>query len=177
MVSNYNIYLKSLTNPKHPPLSIIQVKKFLNISPESNEQDDLLTDLLTMATEYAEWYTEKSLMEQEWKILCIGHIPNRLYLPHGPLIKVEQVTSPNETQPKYSVETIANYIEFFYLSSYGKVEITYKAGHTHQNEIPAFIKEGILQHIAYSYENRSDPQIMWHVKKSYDKFRELRLTL
>ncbi|MBQ4875173.1 MAG: phage head-tail connector protein [Rickettsiaceae bacterium H1] len=180
MKPNYNLYLKRLKTYKEPPISILQVKKFLNIEDNYRNRDSLLADLLNIATEYAEWYTEKSFMKQEWKILCIGNIPKRIYLPFGPIIKVKKVKCQNQTlldNDDYSVEIIGKYIEFHRLGYYGRVEIIYTASNKTPEEVPSLIKEGILQHVSYAYHNRNDSQLISDVKKLYEQFREIKLTI
>lgn len=180
MSLNYNLYLKRDTCPIVLPLSILQVKGFLSIDANYSDQDELLVDLLKMATDYAEWYTEKSFMEQEWKIVCIGVVPNRLYLPFGPIIEVKMVSSDDVhklAKDDYRVEEIGGYIEFLNNACYRKVEIIYASGHKSAGEVPAVIKEGILNHISCAYHNRDGTQFISKIKRLYDQFRELRLTL
>ena len=180
MTPSYNLYLKSLTFPKKAPLPLNQLKNFLSIDVNYHNQDDLLEDLLNMATEYAEWYTEKSFMRQEWKIVCIGQIPNRIYLPYGPIISVEKIILEDGTAlstNSYVVEIIGSYVQFFFLGYYGKIEIIYTSGHDDTGKIPAFVREGILWHVSYAYHNRNDIHLMSNVRKLYDQFREVRLTL
>ena len=180
MPSKYNLYLKHNNNLVKAPLSLNEVKEFLHIEAEFKEQDNLLYDLLNMATEYAEWYTGKSLMKKEWNIVCIGQIPSKLYLPHGPIISVTKVFCPNHftiTKYNYNIEIIGGYIEFFNMPHYGKVNIEYVAGYETVEEMPQVVKEGILHHISSAYHNRDNTQFTSQVKKLYDQFREVRLTL
>ncbi len=180
MSSNYNLYVRSGNNVKDSPLSLNEVKEFLNIDINFSDHDNLLTNLLNMATEYAEWYTEKSFMKQDWRVICVGCLPRRLYLPFGPVINVKEIKLESGEvliNNSYSVETIGNYVEFKFLGYYGKTEVIYTAGHESKEEVPGALQEGILQHVSYAYNNRDSSQFMLGVKKLYDQFRELKLTL
>ena len=180
MASNYNLFLKSLTSPKIPPLTLNEVKKFLNIDIAYNDQDDFLGILLNMATEYAEWYIGKSFMRQVWKIACVGYIPKKIYLPCGPIIELREIILGDMSvmgSSMYVVETICGYVEFLSSSYYGKVEITYVAGHETAAEVPALIRVGLLQHIYSTYNNRADISLMTNIRSIYGQFCSLQLTL
>ena len=180
MSAKYNIYFKYHRHSIQSPLSLNEVKNFLNIEEGFSEKDNLLHDLLNIATDYAEWYTEKSLMQREWHMVCIGQIPSKLYLLYGPVIKVTKVTcenNPTFSEENYRIENIGGYVEFYNLQYDSKISIDYLAGHTNTHEIPRVIKEGILHHISSVYHRRDDNNYITHIKKLYDQFREVRLTL
>lgn len=52
------------SKPKSFPVTLKEVKSFLRI--ENDQDDELILVLIDMATEYAEWHMEKSLMKQTW---------------------------------------------------------------------------------------------------------------
>ncbi len=177
---SHNIYFKHHHHSTQTPVSLNEVKNFLNIEEDFLEQDNLLHNLLNIATEYAEWYTEKSLMQREWNMVCVGQIPSKLYLLYGPIIKVTKITCENNpifSEENYHIENIGGYIEFYNLHYDIKINIDYIAGHTSTDDIPETIKEGILHHISAVYHKRNDTNYITHIKKLYEQFREVRLTL
>ncbi|AAZ68425.1 head-tail connector protein [Ehrlichia canis] len=172
------------TVPTSLPITLSEVKSFLRIN--NNQDDTLINNLITMASEYAQWYIEKSLMKQTWEISCSGYIPGKIQLLFNPIIKVNyvKITHTNGTeelidQKYYYVDTIQSYISFNKQIHGNKIEIVYEAGYTDNASIPAQIKHGILHHVAVSYKNRESENInnLTFIKNIYSPFRELKLVL
>ncbi|MGN7619213.1 MAG: head-tail connector protein [Ehrlichia sp.] len=170
--------------PVSLPISLSEVKSFLRVN--NNKDDELINNLITMASEYAQWYIEKSLMKQTWQISCSRYIPGKIQLLFNPIIKVNHVKIINMTgqetivDPKYyHVDTELSYISFYNQTNVNRIEILYEAGHINNSLIPAQIKHGILYHVAISYKNRESENInnLTFIKSIYSPFRELKLVL
>lgn len=184
MLQNSTIYLTRKSAPVTYPVSLSMVKSFLRV--ENNQDDDLISNLVSIATEYAEWYMEKSLMRQKWQISCIGYIPRKIQLIFGPLIGVESVKTVfrnnDETvvnQDLYYVDMIGSYIEFYSYFNVRRLDVIYEAGHLDANLIPAQIKHGIAYHVAIAYKNREaeNSSSLAIVREIYSPFREVKVVL
>ncbi len=46
-----------------------------------------------MATDYAEWHMEKSLVKQTWQVSYEYYVPRRIYLSYGPVSKIVLATA------------------------------------------------------------------------------------
>ncbi|UIP91775.1 head-tail connector protein [Wolbachia pipientis] len=79
-----NIQRKS--KPKSFPVTLGEVKSFLRI--ENDQDDKLISSFIFMATDYAQWHMEKSLVKQTWQVSYEGYIPRRIYLSYGPMNKI-----------------------------------------------------------------------------------------
>ncbi|MGL9718081.1 MAG: head-tail connector protein [Wolbachia sp.] len=142
---------------------------------------DNLSDPIFMATDYAEWYMEKSLVKQTWQVSCEGYIPRRIYLSYGPvrvIISATATISKNQekTTPKYYFSDVGGYVEFFSYLNAIRVDIVYEAGY---DNVPEQIKLGIMQHVSALYKNR-ESEVSSHlseVKEVYSPFREPRVVL
>ncbi|WCR58197.1 head-tail connector protein [Wolbachia endosymbiont of Ctenocephalides felis wCfeJ] len=161
------------------PVTLEEVKSFLRI--ESDQDDKLISNLIFMATDYAEWYMEKSLVKQTWQVSCEGHIPNRIYLSYGPvrvIISATATMSKNQEKRtlKYYFSDIGGYIEFFNHLNAIRVEIVYEAGY---DKVPEQIKLGIMQHVSALYKNRESEvnSYLSEVKGVYSPFCELKVVL
>lgn len=184
MLQNSTIYLTRKSIPTIHPVSLSMIKSFLRV--ESSQDDDLILNLISIATEYAEWYMEKSLMRQKWQISCIGYIPRKIQLIFGPLIGVESVKTifrnGSETvvnKDLYYVDIVGSYIEFYSYFNVLRIDIVYEAGHLDANLIPAQIKHGIAHHVAIAYKNREaeNSNSLAIVREIYSPFREVKVVL
>ncbi|WP_395877431.1 head-tail connector protein [Ehrlichia muris] len=184
MLENSMLCITRKTVPTSLPITLSEVKSFLRIN--NNQDDILINNLITMASEYAQWYIEKSLMKQTWEISCSSYIPGKIQLLFNPIIKVNYVktihTNGSEEfidQKYYHVDTLLSYISFNKQIHGDRIEILYEAGYTDNALIPAQIRHGILHHVAISYKNRESENInnLTFIKNIYSPFRELKLVL
>lgn len=153
---SYSVKYEKININKELPLNLDIVKQYLNVSQYNTENDYLLTELVFMASEYAEWYMEKTLTKSKWKLVCDGYIPKRINLSFGP---VEIIDSINIT--KDNIQTVLSKDEYIFDQDLwciflknclgdAKIVIHYSAGYT-QDTLPYPIKCGILQHVYYLY--------------------------
>ncbi|QGR03382.1 hypothetical protein EDL79_02135 [Ehrlichia ruminantium] len=172
------------STPMSSPITLSEAKSFLRIN--NNADDKLINNLIAIASEYAQWYIEKSLMRQIWQISCNGHIPRKIQLPFNPIIKVNYVkiihTNGSEElidKKQYYVDTALSHILFHTQANVNRIEILYEAGYTDTSLIPAQIKHGILHHVAVAYKNREseNTNLLTFIKDIYSPFRELKLVL
>ena len=181
MIKSSTFYVTRKSPSSSWPVSLLEIKQFLRI--EHSLEDALLSNLLSIATEYAEWYMEKSLMPQKWQVSYIRNIPQRIQIPFSPIINVEEVNMITfgynvNTIPKdqYFIDDICSCIVLSRSISAYRLDIIYQAGYQDISLIPAQIKEGIMHHVANSYKNRESSSLD-AVKDFYEPFCSLKLVL
>ncbi|UQD54670.1 phage head-tail connector protein [Anaplasma phagocytophilum] len=185
MMENSVFQILRKSSSKEFPVSLEDAKLFLGIN--NNKEDALLRNLISISTEYAQWYIERSLMQQTWQLSYSGEVvPKKIYLPFGPLISVTSVNTTSAWNEKvtiksnnYCVDMLRSSIELSSCLDSVRVEIVYSAGYLAPEIIPAQVRHGILHHTAISYKNRSNVDIkhMTFLKEMYLPFRELKLVL
>ncbi|MDR2046092.1 MAG: head-tail connector protein [Rickettsiales bacterium] len=166
-----NIQRKS--KPKSFPVTLAGVKSFLRI--ENDQDDKLISDLIFIATDYAEWHMEKSLVKQTWQVSYEDYVPHRIYLSYGPVNKIILATAKNQ-KLRYYFSNVGSYIELFNYLNVTRADIVYEAGY---DSVPEQIKLGIMQHASALYKNR-ESEINRHlseIKKVYFPFREPKVVL
>jgi len=181
--------LVETTPPAIEPLTLDETKTFLRV--DQNNDDALISALITAARMFCESYTGRSLITRSyslfldrWPGACfVPHFrPERrrlhftastVELPYPPLLSVTQVNiyaADNSTTvfdaANYYVDTagapgrvvltqgavpplpgrVANGIEIQYTAGYGATE----------DDVPALLRQGMLQLIAHLYEHRGD---------------------
>lgn len=143
------------------PVTLTEAKLYLRVS--GTAEDDLITDLITVAREHAEQYLKKSLIDQDWRMTLDDYAPLTVRLPMGP---VRSITSVRTIDSEDNATTIssANYqlkndrdaIEFDSIPYADHIEISYETGYASVSDIPTSIKYGMLAHIAVLYELRGE---------------------
>ncbi|QJC27572.1 phage head-tail connector protein [Anaplasma platys] len=172
--------------PADLPISLAEAKSFIGIKNE--EEDVLVRRLVSISTEYAQWFMEKSLAKQAWQLSYSGkQMPLKIYLPFGPLLSVSEVNIQEKSRgitvhvarDKYRVDTALSCIVFITPINTLKVEVTYLSGYENTDSIPAQVKYGILYHTAVAYKNRSDMDVrhLAFIKDIYQPFKEVRIVL
>ncbi|MCU7611666.1 head-tail connector protein [Anaplasma capra] len=185
MLENPAFHVARKAPPTSFPVTLMEAKSFLGIS-NSNE-DDLLTSLISMSSEYAQWYIEQSLSKQTWVLSYAGSsIPNKIYLPFGPIISVIYVKAASDASDfdiiaaeRYLVNNPQSNIVFPATLGATRMEIAYEAGYTDAKHVPMQIKNGILHHVAVSYKRRDAITVehLTFIKEIYTPFREVKLVL
>jgi uncharacterized phiE125 gp8 family phage protein len=147
--------VKTTVEPVAWPVTLTEVKTHLHITDTDN--DTQLTDLFKQVTKEVEGYCGIAIGSQTkvWLAdLCAGA---EYPIPYGPVISITSVsnkTDVNEytalvTQDDYDVDELRT-IKVY---GGGRVKVTYVTGYT---TCPPDLKLGILNEIAYRYENRGD---------------------
>ncbi|MDG7055761.1 MAG: head-tail connector protein [Wolbachia endosymbiont of Menacanthus eurysternus] len=179
MSTSPKIHVQRKSKSKSLPVTLEEVKSFLRV--ENYQDDKLISSLISVATDYAEWYTEKSLVKQTWQVSYEDYIPHRIYLNYGPVRIIMSVTatmSKNQEKrtPRYYFSDVGGYIEFFSHLNAIRVDVVYEAGY---DNVPEQIKLGIMQHVSALYKNRESEvkSYLSEVKGVYSPFREPRVVL
>ena len=163
-------HLVETSPPATDPLTLDEVKNFLRV--DANSDDALITSLITAARLFCEGNTGRSLITRSYSLFLDSWPELRVIeLPYPPLLSVTQVNvyavdnSFVTLDPvNYYVDTaggrivladsavrplpgrIANGIEIQFTAGYGVTE----------NDVPALLRQGMLQLIAHLYEHRGD---------------------
>ncbi|CAH58115.1 phage head-tail connector protein [Ehrlichia ruminantium] len=184
MLESSMLCITRKSNPISLPITLLEVKSFLRVN--NNTDDELINNLISIASEYAQWYIEKSLTKQLWQISCSGYIPRKIQLPFNPIIKVNyvKIIHINDIEELideryYHVDIVQSHILLHTQNNVNRIEILYEAGYTDTSLIPAQIKHGILHHVAVAYKNREseNTNLLTFIKDIYSPFRELKLVL
>ncbi|MGL9731381.1 MAG: head-tail connector protein [Wolbachia sp.] len=168
----------------NPNLNLFQLlwkKLNLYLRVENYQDDKLISSFISVATDYAEWYTEKSLVKQTWQVSYEDYIPHRIYLSYGSVKMIMSVTvtmSKNQEKrtPRYYFSDVGGYIEFFSHLNAIRVDVVYEAG---CDNVPEQIKLGIMQYVSALYKNRESEvkSYLSEVKGVYSPFCEPRVVL
>jgi len=171
---NYRYSLQETSQPAVLPLAVADVKTYLRV--DHNNDDSLIETLIEAATKLCEQATGLSLINRDISLYMDSWDNEILPLPSAPIVAVEAIKI-------YSSETVSNvylasnyYVDNKNLYSprivlksgpviplagidVNGIEIQYTAGFgTSGEDVPALLKQGILQVVAYLYENRGDSQ-------------------
>ncbi len=177
--------LRRSNAPIEGAITLDEVKSFLRISLSNIAEDSLLNNLISMATEYAEWYMRRSLMPQQWSEGRYGFLPKRVMLSYGPIESIERVDMFHGNV-RSTISSDNYYLEFgeyliFSNNIYAdRFEIIYNTGYANRDNIPYSIKEGILHHVSMAYYNRSEilgGEVLNRSHALYRQFKEFSILL
>ena len=179
-----NRYLKRVSDPMSEPVTLNEAKLYARIN--TDDDDSLIEDLIVSTRMTAEDWLRRSLIHQEWKLAYDYVVPQSVWLPMGPVDSISSVvlvsldgTTQAMDSNAYWLNAARNAIVFSAPITAFRVEISYLAGYgSDASLVPKPIKQGLLSHIAYLYDNRGeagDIQLPEQVISLYLPFREVRL--
>lgn len=149
------------SQPASEPLTLAETKTYLKIS---NENDDtLITSLITTVRVSAEEFLRSSLITQSWKLSYDKYAPACVVLPMGPVQSVTSVTAITRSGSSSAISSSSYYLSdgnrrlVFDASPLShRIEIIYVAGYGAAAEnVPSPIRFGMLAHIAAIYDGRA----------------------
>ena len=185
MLANPASHVVRKAPPTDFPVTLTEVKSFLGIN--NNNEDGLLTNIISISSEYAQWYIEQSLSRQTWVLSYGGgNIPKKIFLPFGPIVSVVSVRVATQNtalrtvaKEEYFVDSLQSSVVVCTATGATKTEIVYEAGYADARDIPTQIKHGILHHVAVAYKRRDSMTVehLAFIKEIYAPFREVRLVL
>lgn len=152
-------FLRLDTPPIAEPLTLEETKLYLRV--DSEDEDDLITSLITVARQAAETYMRRSILTQSWVVAFDDYAPAEVNLPRGPVQEITSVKLISQDGGESIVSSATYYLSAgreklcFNASPIGHiVEILYVTGYEDASDVPAAIKQGMLAHIAELFENR-----------------------
>ncbi len=146
--------LKLLASPRTPLLSLEEVKVYLRI--QHRQEDALLSSLITLATQWIEDATGKTLLQKTWSYT---HQNTWLILPKPPILDILEVrTKRRVLQPReYEIYDYrgSKCVEIPFVWERRTLTVTYQAGFgTSPDEIPLALHQAVPTTVAHLYENR-----------------------
>ena len=153
------------------------LKQYLRI--DHSHDDEMIEELIEVVINAAADYTGLSLAESILKITIYDNLPSSIKLIHQPILKIEQFKLY-----RYNGEAIYLAKEHYFLDgehikikrhyAIEKAEITYKIGFL-KEQLPAPIKQGMLEHLAKLYDLRGSDQALPAAAKSmYQAYKRVR---
>jgi len=162
--------------PLVEPLSLAEVKTQCGL--ESNDHDEILSDLISAATGWAENFTDRAFIAQTWDVTLDGFPDGQcVYLPKPPLISVTYVkyvdtsgtlttwdednytvelgTGPNAQQGRISRSETTLWPTT--QDAPNAVTIRYRAGYgTTANDVPMILRVAMRQWVADAWSLRGN---------------------
>ena len=161
---------------KYSVISVNDAKHFLKIT--TPEEDILIERMIEAASTSFESYTSRPLLVKEWKVTYKRTTHVELILPVRYVQKVKSINlttacgNKQELPPKAFCLMGDNRLLFRTLTMSELMEILFEAGMAHTpEELPANIKEALLEHVAHMYAHRSSCKPF--PLRRYDSFREV----
>ena len=170
------------TAPNSEPISLSEAKLFLRV--DHSDEDAAISQMIQSVRETAEEILGSSLIQQRWLFSVFGAVPLTLRLPYGPVSSVITVTSYNR-EGLATIQDVNTYrlrdphaLAFDVGICAERTDILFEAGMgTSASDVPAALKQNMLQHLAYLYGFRSldDAERMHDITRLYAPFREVQL--
>lgn len=169
---NYRYSLQETTKPAVLPLLVSEVKTYLRIDNEND--NSLIENLIASACKLCEQTTGLSLISREVSLYMDAWDNEILPLPSCPIISVNAIkvyssetSSSLYSASNYYVDNKNLYNPRIVLKDgpviplpgidVNGIEVQYTAGFgSDVEDVPALLKQGMLQVIAYLYEHRGD---------------------
>ena len=163
--------------PAVEPLTLAEVKLFLRI--DGNEEDRLIAGLIAVGRQKVEQHIRGSLLTQSWKLCQQYRAGEPIRLSLGPIQSITSVTliengvSQLVNSDEYSFASASDELTVSSSLQADSIEVVFVAGYEEVSDIPAPIKQGILQLIAHLYEGREEgdeiPALIRQLIQSYRK--------
>lgn len=152
-----NFVLERVTDPEIEPFTLTEMKRHLRCYVNVTDQDDDITQLIVAAREWAEDYTGRALIDQEWRLSfgdqvaidpvtqqwCGSFVQtdNSVYLRRSPVLGISSFVSVDSEGAETAVdpdtyelrEADSKWPRVFGLNGaswrYGQYRITFRAGY------------------------------------------------
>lgn len=155
------MYQRLVTPPVTEPVTLEEAKLHLRI--DGNEEDSLISVLITAARQKSEEYTRRAFITQTWE-LALDSANRKVYIPKPPIQTINEVTLDGE------IVSTENYVLIGQNAFYSKIPlravnpdglvIRYISGYgNNATDAPQAIRQAILMLVAHLYEHRGDDAI------------------
>lgn len=159
-----------LAGPAIEPVTLAEAKAHLRV--DDTAEDGLIATLIAAARIHLEGTTARALIAQSWRLVLDSWPPDRIVpLPVGPLISLTAITAYDDAGDPHDIslaqvmpetaiaparlllpQTVAGMPE---LRDRQGIEVDYVAGYgTDAEDVPADLRQALLQLVGYWYENR-----------------------
>lgn len=161
--------LKLVTAPTTEPITLEEAKDHLRV--DGNDEDALISSLITAAREYCEGYQGRAYVTQVWEIVLDAFPQMPMVVPRPPLQSVCSIKYTNNQGVEATFD-VENYIvdsdsepgrivlasgkswPAVQLQPVNGVRIRFSAGYGDATKVPASIKEAILLLVGHWHEHR-----------------------
>jgi uncharacterized phiE125 gp8 family phage protein len=181
MIDTRPYLLTLVTPPATEPLTLAEAKLFLRV--DGSTEDSLITSMVSAVRIAAEQYLSRSLITQSWKLAYDDYLLSVTALPLGPVQSITSVTLVARDGSTTIVDSNTYYLSakkdrlnFDATPFATRVEVVYAAGYGNAANVPEPIKQGMLQHLASLYTNRTASGAIPEIALSlYTPFKQVRL--
>ncbi len=163
-------YLSTVEEPEEEPLTLAETKSFLRV------------DLIKSARQIAEEYLSKSLITQTLQLQFDHYAPAAVNLMRGPVQEIVAVIIVAQDFSESILSTSGYHLSagnrqvVFDVAPMGQIiQLQYIAGYGDAADVPAPIKQGMLEHITGMYENRGQNDLPANVRSCYAPYRAVRV--
>ena len=169
--------IEALQSAKPNFITLNSAKKYLRVN--HIHDDEMIKDMLDVVCAMAENYIGIKLSVASWKISIHGNLPSRIKLLKAPINKIESFKIyKNNGEISYLSKDHYDLYENYIWMKRGyiteKSEIIYSVGYKVE-ELPAPIKQGMLEHLAKIYDMRgSDQALPLSAKSLYQPYKIVR---
>lgn len=157
-----------VTPPVMEPITLAEARKQCELSPSDSSHDDHLSMLIQTAREQWEHDTDSCCLTQTLSVTCERLSDDEIYLPKRPVQSITHVKylDSNETLTTlpttvYELDAACRAVRLKYLQVWpttlqvwNSVTVTYVAGYTSTDLVPAIYKQAIRLLVGHYFENR-----------------------
>lgn len=162
------MYLRMVTPPAIEPITLEEAKQHMRV--DGNDDDSLISALITAARQRAEEYTKRAFITQSWE-LALDSVSGKVYLPRPPIQAINGVTLDGEIVSAENYSLIGQDVFYsripFRAINPASLVIRYTSGYgSNATDVPQAIRQAILMLVAHMYEAREGeaPQVEYEVQ-------------
>jgi len=133
------------------PVTLDEAKGWLKISDDITDDDTVVTELITVARQMCEKYSNISFITRTVKA-TLRNTLGSISLPYGPHGAIASYKDYNGTDVSSTIVK-GDQFKVLYEPCIDYIEVTYLAGYA---TLPYNLKRAVLCQVAYLYENRGD---------------------
>lgn len=133
------------------PVTLDEAKGWLKISDDITDDDTVVTELITVARQMCEKYSNISFITRTVKA-TLRNTLGSISLPYGPHGAIASYKDYNDTDVSSTIVK-GDQFKVLYEPCTDYIEVTYAAGYT---TLPYDLKRAVLCQVASLYENRGD---------------------
>jgi len=181
--------LKLTTAPAIEPVTLEEAKSHLRV--DTDDDNALISTLITTAREMVEKETERALITQIWQ-MYLDEAPRIIEIPKPPLQMIDSIFIVDENgaekevdKESYIVDASGNLPGRVKLKDgyswpshpgFASFVVEFTAGYGDEAiDVPATIRQAILQLVGFLYENRGSEEIPPGVKAMLRSYKIIRL--
>ncbi len=169
--------IEPLMSSKANFITLNSAKQYLRVNHVHD--DEMIKNMLEVVCEVAENYIGIKLRLVSWKITIHGNLPSKIKLAKGPINQIESFKIyKNNGEISYLSKDHYDLDENYIWMKRGYItdssEIIYSSGYKAE-ELPAPIKQGMLEHLAKIYDMRgSDQALPLSARSLYQPYKIVR---